>query len=162
MNFGSGLLAVLVSLIVAMVLSVLHLPDWAPPWLAWLRPSWLILVLFFIVIESPQHFGMTRAWILGLILDVLLGEPLGVNAFCLAALTYLTWSNYERLRMYTVVQQAAVIFAMVLCVELFKTLVWVQFLDAEFHMTFVWVASASALAWPLVVLALSTNRAARF
>jgi len=162
MNSGSGLFALLLSLVVAMVLSVFHLPDLAPPWLAWLRPSWLILVVFFIVMESPQYFGMVRAWLLGLILDVLLGEPLGVNAFCLAALTYVTWSNYERLRMYTVVQQAAVIFVMVLCVELLKTLLWVQFLDAEFYLTFLGVASASALAWPLVYLALNSSRTTRF
>ncbi len=162
MNFGAGIVTIILSLICALVLSVFHLPDWAPPWLSWLRPSWLVLVLFFLVMELPQHFGMVRAWILGLVLDVLLGEPLGVNAFCLAALTYVTWSNYERLRMYTVLQQAVVIFAMVMCIELFKNLIWVQFLDAKFHLTFLWVASASALAWPLVYILLSRSRSSRF
>ena len=157
MNSEAGLFTIVLSLFVAMVLAVFHLPDWAPVWLAWLRPSWVVLVMFFWVMELPQRVGMIRAWLLGLCLDVLLGEPLGVNAVCLAALTYATWSFYERLRMYAIVQQAMVVFAMVLCIELFKTLLWMQFLDAGFHMTFLWTASASALAWPVVYLMLRVS-----
>ena len=53
----------------------------------------------------PHRFGMISAWVTGLLLDVLYADPLGVNGFCLAALTYVTWSFYERFRMYSVVHQ---------------------------------------------------------
>ena len=163
MNSGAGLLAVFLSLFVAMILSVFHLPEWAPDWLAWFRPSWTVLVLFYWVMEFPQRIGMIRAWILGLIMDVLLGAPLGVNAICLAALTYATWSFYERLRMYAVPQQAVVIFAMVFVLELFKTVLMVQFEDTAFQFTFLWVASSSLVVWPLVYLALrSSTRSSGF
>ena len=159
MNPWQGVLTIILSLIMAMVLAVLHLPDAAPEWLGWLRPSWIVLVLFYWVIELPQRIGILRAWVLGLCIDVLLGEPLGVNAVCLAALTYSTGSFYERLRMYSLAQQSAVIFLIVLIIELFKNLLWIQFLNADFHAAFLWGPLTSALMWPFVyqVLRLSSR-----
>ncbi|MBV1906779.1 MAG: rod shape-determining protein MreD [Pseudomonadales bacterium] len=154
MSSETGTITIMLSLFVAMILAVFHLPEWSPDWLAWFRPSWVVLVMLYWVMELPHRVGMVRAWLLGLCLDVLLGEPMGVNAFCLAALTFVTWSIYERLRMYAVVQQAVFVFGAVLCIELLKMLLWMQFLNADFHMTFLWVAMASALVWPLVYLVL--------
>ena len=68
----------------------------------------------------PHRFGMISAWITGLLVDVLYADPLGVNGFCLAALTYVTWSFYERFRMYSVAQQGVVVFLLVLGTEFIR------------------------------------------
>ena len=114
MNPTRGGWVILLTLAVAMLLAVFHLPEGAPAWLGWLRPSWIVLVVFYWVMALPHRFGMISAWITGLLVDVLYADPLGVNGFCLAALTYVTWSFYERFRMYSVAQQGVVVFLLVL------------------------------------------------
>lgn len=123
MNPTHGGWLVLSSILVAMVLSVAHLPQSMPPWLSWLRPEWIVLVLFFWVVEVPERVGMILAWLTGLFVDVLLSDPLGLNGLCFAAITYVGWSLYERIRMYSTVQQAALLFVLVLSVMLIKSTV---------------------------------------
>ena len=65
MNPLQGGWVILLTLIVAMVFSVTHLPAWVPNWLGWLRPEWVVLVLFYWVIERPDRVGMILVWVLG-------------------------------------------------------------------------------------------------
>jgi rod shape-determining protein MreD len=149
---------ILLSLAVAMLLMVVHLPGAAPPWVGWLRPSWPTLVVFYWVMALPHRFGMISAWITGLLLDVLYADPLGVNGFCLAALTYVTWSFYERFRMYSVVQQGAVLFVLVLGGELVRQLG--QWLDRGGAASW-WIllpALTSTLVWPVAAWGLGAIR----
>ena len=158
MNPTGGGWVILLSLAVAMLLAVMQLPGEVPAWIGWLRPSWPILVVFYWVMALPHRFGMISAWIFGLLLDVLYADPLGVNGFCLAALTYVTWSFYERFRMYSVVQQGAVVFLLVLGSELVRQLG--AFLDRGGAMGW-WIllpALSSTLAWPIVAWVLGAVR----
>ncbi len=158
MNPTKGGWVILLTLAVAMLLAVFHLPEGAPPWLGWLRPAWIILVVFYWVMALPHRFGMISAWITGLLVDVLYADPLGVNGFCLAALTYVTWSFYERFRMYSVVQQGVVVFLMVLGSGLIR--MCAQWLARDGAVSW-WVlmpAVMSTLAWPLTALVLRRIR----
>lgn len=162
MNPAKGGWAILLSVLVAMVLSVIHLPsDW-PTWLAWLRPNWLLLVIFFWVIELPHRVGLIAAWCLGLLLDALVNDPLGVNGLILASVTYVAWRFFERLRMYSVLQQAGLIFALVLAAELFRLSAqsWGQ--ELHWRWLVLMVPTVSALLWPFVyLLLLRVRQAAR-
>jgi len=149
---------IMLSIGVAMLLAVVHLPAGAAGWLGWLRPSWLVLVVFYWVMALPHRFGMISAWLTGLLVDVLYADPLGVNGFCLAALTYVTWSFYERFRMYSVAQQGVVVFVMVLATEFVR--MWAQWLGRDGGLSW-WIvvpAVASTVAWPLVALVLGRVR----
>jgi rod shape-determining protein MreD len=158
MNPTRGGWVILLSLAVAMLLMVVHLPTEQPAWLGWLRPSWPTLVVFYWVMALPHRFGMISAWITGLLLDVLYADPLGVNGFCLAALTYVTWSFYERFRMYSLIQQSAVVFVLVLGGELVRQ--FGQWLDRD-GLPGWWIllpALTSTLVWPLVAALLGSVR----
>jgi rod shape-determining protein MreD len=149
---------ILLTITLAMLLAVFHLPVGAPAWLGWLRPSWLVLVVFYWVMALPHRFGMISAWITGLLVDVLYADPLGVNGFCLAALTYVTWSFYERFRMYSVAQQGVVVFLLVLGTEFIRMAA--QWLGRDGAMSW-WIllpAVMSTVAWPLVALVLRRVR----
>jgi rod shape-determining protein MreD len=111
--------------------------------------------MFYWVMVLPDRVGMISAWCIGLLLDVLRGDPLGVNAICLATLTYVTWSLYERLRMYSVPQQGAVILGLVLAADLFRSVVQIFARDGQFDWRFVAPAVISMLIWPLVYASLS-------
>ncbi|NJN51196.1 MAG: rod shape-determining protein MreD [Gammaproteobacteria bacterium] len=158
MNPFNGGWVIIVSMIAAMVLAVVHLPETAPQWLGWLRPSWIILVVFYWVMALPHRFGMISAWVTGLLVDVLYADPLGVNGFCLAALTFVTWSFYERFRMYSIAQQCVVVFVMVLGVEAVRMVVQAIARDGGFTWAVLLPALMSILAWPLVAAVLGGVR----
>ena len=63
MNPTQGGWLILLSLVVALLLAVVHLPESWPQWLGWLRPAWVIMVLFFWVMELPPRVGLVSAWL---------------------------------------------------------------------------------------------------
>jgi len=158
MNPFQGGWVILLSVGVAMVLAVVHLPETVPQWIGWLRPAWMVLVVFYWVMAIPHRLGLISAWCLGLLVDVLLADPLGVNGLCLAALTFVTWSLYERLRMYSVAQQGALLFLLVLGVELVRLIAQVFARNGELTWMIVWPAVTSTLVWPFVYSALRRLR----
>jgi rod shape-determining protein MreD len=153
-NPTNGGWVILLSLIIAMLLGVLHLPESWPGWLGWLRPNWLLLVIFFWVIEVPHRTGLIAVWLIGLLVDVLYADPLGLNAFLLAAVTYIAWRFCERFRMYSVLQQCGIVFVLVLASELIS--VFIIGLDSE--RVWGWPVMLTPLttmvAWPFVFLLL--------
>lgn len=160
MNPFNGGWVILLSLLVAMLLSVFHLPESWPAWLGWLRPNWLLLVLFFWVMELPTRIGLVTAWLLGLVADALLADPLGVNGLILAGTTYLAWRFFERLRMYSVPQQCGVIFLLTLAAEVMRMVAhdWVD--GQPFSGAVFFTALISMLCWPFVYLLLLRIRTA--
>ena len=62
MNPFRGGWIILLSIAIAMMLAVAHLPESLPQWLGCLRPAWVILVMFYWVMVLPDRFGIVRAW----------------------------------------------------------------------------------------------------
>ncbi|MEQ8857317.1 MAG: rod shape-determining protein MreD [Pseudomonadales bacterium] len=158
MNPTQGGWLILLTVATAMVLSVVHLPETWPQWLGWLRPAWVALVIFYWVMELPHRIGLIAAWIIGALVDVLLAEPLGVNGLILAAITYVAWRFYERLRMYSVVQQSGVVLLLVLGAELLRALVLNLVDDRALSWGLLGPPVTSMLLWPLVALVLGNLR----
>lgn len=158
MNPTQGGWLILLTVAAAMVLAVVHVPETWPQWLGWLRPAWVALVIFYWVMELPHRIGLIAAWVIGLLVDVLQAEPLGLNGVLLAGITYVAWRFYERLRMYSVVQQCGVVFLLVLGSELIRLLV----LDLVANRGWSWgvllPALISMLLWPFVAVLLGRLR----
>jgi rod shape-determining protein MreD len=159
MNPANGGWLILLSVLAAMVLGVLHLPETWPAWLGWWRPAWVAMVVFYWVMALPNRLGLITAWLLGFFVDALNAEPLGLNGFLLAAITYITWRFYERLRMYSVFQQCGVVFLLVLGCELLRTFL----ADLTYGSGMSWgifgPAFTSMLLWPFLFLLLDRLRA---
>ncbi len=155
MNPTRGGWLILLTLLAGLLLAVVHLPESWPQWLGWLRPAWVALVVFFWVMELPERIGLVSVWLLGLLLDVLYADPLGLNGAVLATITYVGWRFYERLRMYSVLQQGGVIFLLVLGGELLRIVVQDLAFDRGMSWGVVLPALMSFLLWPLVYLGLS-------
>jgi len=154
-NPAQGGWLILLTLAVAMVLSVAYLPqDW-PLWLAWLRPAWVMLVMFFWAVEVPHRIGLISAWLIGLLVDVLYADPLGLNGLILATLTYVAWRFYERLRMFSIPQQGVVVFALILLGEGLRIVVRNLTMDRELTWMMVLPALVSLVLWPFVCLLLT-------
>ena len=135
----------------AAVLAVAHLPTGLPDWVAWLRPAWVPLVLFFWILERPHRVGLISTWAFGLVLDVVLSEPLGLNGFALTVMAVLGLSAYERLRMINVFQQAGALLLLVLATELARGIVVSLAQGAPLSGQFLASATVTALLWPFLV-----------
>lgn len=98
------------SIVIAFVLTILPLPEWAIPW----RPYWVALVMIYWSLSFPAQIGVLAGWVVGLLLDVLLGNLLGLHALGLSIITYITLLMHRRARLWPLWQQAAIITAILL------------------------------------------------
>ena len=143
----NGYWVILLTFLAAYVLAVLPLPQW----LLWARPEWLALTLIYWTIALPHRVGMVTGLVLGVGLDVLEGAVLGQNAFALVVVALLSLSLYQRLRVYSLAQQAGVVFVLIGVNQLICQ--WVQNLEGTGAVSpfFLLPAVSSALLWPVVL-----------
>ena len=147
---SSGAWVIVASFLLALQLAVFPLPLW----LAWLRPEWVLLVLVYWAIALPERVGLTTALLLGLVMDVAEGAVLGQHMLGLAVVTVLARLLYERLRVFTLPQQAVVLFLLVATERLLGQ--WIQALEGvpARSAAFLLPAVTSALLWPPLFLLL--------
>jgi rod shape-determining protein MreD len=146
---------IVMSLVFAAVLSIVPLPAWLALW----RPDWIALVLIYWVIALPHRVGLISAWLVGFLIDVLDGTLLGLNAVILAAMAYIALTLYQRLRMFTPLQQSVTILMLIGSGQLI--IFWVQTATGQNtadNLTFVLSACTSALLWPLIFVGLRLCR----
>ncbi len=151
---GQGYGIILLTFLAAYVLAILPLPDW----LLWGRPEWVALVLVYWTIALPGRVGITTGLCLGIGLDILEGAVLGQNAFALVVVALLALVLYQRLRVYSIWQQAGVVFVLVGINQLICQ--WVQNLQGvgARSLLFLLPALSSALLWPVVLQVLRGTR----
>lgn len=138
---------VFASLFLAGLLQALPLPEWLEAF----RPEWVVLVVIYWVMAMPDRIGLVVAWMAGFFVDVLEGSLLGLNAMTLALVAYLTFSLYQRLRMFTAVQQSATVLILVGVHQLLSF--WILTASnqsAAPNLAFMVSAFSSAIVWPFV------------
>jgi rod shape-determining protein MreD len=134
------------TLALALLLSVAGMPKFMELG----RPLWLALFLTYWVLALPQRVGMTTAWGLGLLADVLNGTLLGQNALVLTLITFLVLTLHQRLRMFPMWQQSTVLLVVFGLAQLVQ--LWLNALTGSRPPTLAFVLPAliSALLWPWV------------
>jgi rod shape-determining protein MreD len=138
---------ILGSFFVAFILALLPLPDW----LLWGRPEWVALTLIYWVIALPHRVGLVTALLAGAFLDVLEGAVIGQNAFALAVVALLSLTLYQRLRVFSLLQQCGVVFILIGINQLVCQ--WVQNLEGAGggRQLFLLPAVSSAVLWPVIL-----------
>lgn len=132
------------------VLSVLPLPNN----LQWFRPQWLLLFVIFCQLKQPTLFGMGSAWLLGLLMDALLGGRLGENALIFSLIYYLTALLRPRFATRPMWTQIGKVFLLV-CLAQVLALWFHVMVGKNPHTLFYWASTfTSCLAWPLMMLLL--------
>ena len=143
------LLVMSATLAVALLFTAFRLPPEFPGVLAWLRPDWVAIVVLYWVIAVPQQVGMTTAWVAGLLVDSVTGNLLGQHALGLVIVAFTGLTLYERLRMFSMLQQAFIVFVTVSIAQLIDLLVEIMTRDAAFTLWVFGPAVVSALLWPV-------------
>ena len=110
----------LITIIGAFMLAIIPLPDWAIEY----RPDWVTLVLIYWAMAMPTRVGVTIAWFAGLLLDVSYGTLMGQHAIGMVLVIYVIHIQHQRLRMASLMQQAIVIFFLLLIKQLLT--LWVD------------------------------------
>ncbi|MEQ8954686.1 MAG: rod shape-determining protein MreD [Gammaproteobacteria bacterium] len=136
---------IVLSFLLAYLLAIIPFPEWAMHY----RPEWVPMVLMYWVMALPYRVGIGSAWIAGIILDILEGSILGLNAMALVVIAYVTLSLHQRLRMFTPLQQAGLVLSLVglnllLCH-------WLQIISGQTvasDLMFLMAALTSAIIWP--------------
>ena len=103
----------LLSVFVALTLTVLPLP----PWLDVLRPAFLVLTVLFWSVNAPRTGGIALGFFAGLLLDVFQGPVLGEHALALSLITYIAVREHQRIRSKPAIQQALFVFVALLFYE---------------------------------------------
>lgn len=150
---GGGLI-IATSLVVALALTILPLPDW----LSMLRPEWVALVLIYWCMALPGRVGVGIAWTTGLLLDVLRAALLGQHALSLAIVAYITLQLYQRIRVFPLWQQAVSVFVLILLHLMLQ--LWIKGISGSppQALTFLLPALSSMLLWPIMFLGLRRLR----
>lgn len=135
------------TIVLAAILGIVPMPVWLELW----RPEWVALVLMYWVIALPHKVGLMTAWLVGFFIDVLEGSLLGLNALALTLIAYVALNLYQRLRMFTPLQQSTTILMLIGVQQLL--IFWVLTATGQNtpkNLTFVISALSSALIWPVI------------
>ncbi|MGB3725802.1 MAG: rod shape-determining protein MreD [Glaciecola sp.] len=135
---------ILASIVIGVILQIVPMPSPIDLY----RPDWLLLILIYWSMALPNRVSVGIAGVSGLLLDILYGTALGVHSFALAIPIYLVSANYQRLRNYSMMQQAVLIF--VLSTVFHLIVYWLQYLitGIEFSWIFLRPAITSIIFWP--------------
>ena len=140
----------LFTVIGAFMLAIMPLPEWAIEF----RPDWVTLVLIYWAMAAPSKIGVTMAWIAGLLLDVSYGTLMGQNAVGMVLVIYVVHLQHQRLRVASLLQQAIVIFFLLLIKQL--SVLWVDGMLGRAPNSWLYFMPTliSALLWPWTYLIL--------
>ncbi len=105
---GSGRLSVIATLIVALILLAVPLPDAAEPF----RPDWITLTLIYWAMAMPRTWSVGSAWIVGIVLDVAQGTILGQHALAMSVVVFVIVKFHLLMRVFPMQQLAATVFAL--------------------------------------------------
>lgn len=133
---------IVITIIIAMLLMLLPIAES----LRFARPEWVLMTLIYWAMALPHRVGVGFAWCVGMLMDVLMGGALGIEAFSYAFVIYLILRFHLQLRQYPLWQQALSIMTLVLVVNIPAVVMSSNF--ASWH---VWLpAVTTTLLWPII------------
>jgi rod shape-determining protein MreD len=109
-----GTAVILITLVVALLLTVIPLPEWARPF----RPQWYTLVLIYWTMALPHRVGVGSGWLLGIFVDLLTESLFGLHALGLAIIAFIVLQLHQRIRVYPLWQQSLVVLLFLLLEQL--------------------------------------------
>lgn len=133
---------IVITIIIAMLLMLIPITEN----LRFARPEWVLMTLIYWAMALPHRVGVGFAWCVGILMDVLMGGALGIEAFSYAFVIYLILRFHLQLRQYPLWQQALSIMTLVLVVNV--PAVVMSSNSVSWH---VWLpAVTTTLLWPIV------------
>ncbi|WP_448565575.1 rod shape-determining protein MreD [Thalassotalea ganghwensis] len=152
--FAHNGLIILLTFIAALTATIIPLPLAVDAF----RPDWALVAVLYWCLALPSRINVGTAWLLGLIIDILLGSVLGIHAAAMAISCFIIASNFQKIRNFSVWQQALIIGVLS---ALYHLLVfWFQrFLtDVVFLPSYLYPVITTVILWPWAFLLLRKIR----
>lgn len=144
------------TLVLALVLTMLDLPHFAPAFLTYFTPNFALLVCYYWATNSPTDFSVVVAWLFGFLLDALHAEPFGLNGFILCVVVLVGLNLPRRSNRPILGYQLLALFVLVIFSEIVRLIV-MQFVEYPVRgsiMAIPWSVVASLAFWFIVVVVL--------
>ncbi|MGL4674315.1 MAG: rod shape-determining protein MreD [Wohlfahrtiimonas sp.] len=144
--------ALIISILFGLTLELVSLSNYLEPF----RPHFLLMIVLFWLYSTKTQFSVGSAWIIGLIMDIALLYPLGLNALAFAITAYITKRNKKWLSKLSITEVSAA-FAGFYILQIFLSLIINNMIGQTTSFNF-WVFGSvvsSILLWPLVCALLS-------
>lgn len=143
---ANGRFIVWVTLFIGVISQIMPLPSVVDAW----RPDWLLMIVLYWSIALPHRYNILAAWVLGLVLDILLGATLGVRSLAMSLVIYVAILHCQRLRNFPKWQQSLVIMLLICMYHL--VIYWVEFVmqEAVFDTDLFLPAISGLVIWPWI------------
>ena len=147
-NHGNS--TIILSVVVAMALRIL---PWPRDTLIF-NPDWVLLVVIYWCLVTPERFSIGSSWFVGLLTDVLTGQLLGEHALSYAVIAYITVRLHKRFRIFPLSQQFLIVLLLLLLSQLL--IYWSQNIQGNTGIGLsYWLPSfIGAMLWPLIFISL--------
>ena len=146
------MLIILLTLVVGLMLILMMLP------LGYIAPEWILLINIYWAIALPSNTKMIMAFVSGFIVDIVLGQPLGISSLSYVIFIYIILALYNSLRYMTVPQQMIMLFFLLIVKQHFFVWTFYMFgLDIDYSTLIIGSFTTAAL-WPLIYFSLRFAR----
>lgn len=144
--FAHNGIIILFTLLIALMASIMPMPLNADAF----RPDWVLIVLMYWCMALPGRVNIITAWVMGFLLDVLLGSVLGVHAAAMAISIYIIIENHQKIRNFSIWQQALI--TGVLAALYHLVVFWLQrfLIDVVFLPSYLYPVITTIVLWPWV------------
>lgn len=142
------------SFLIALILQIIPWPE--NLWM--FRPSWVLLILIFWVLELPGRISVGTALWVGGVLDLVLGTTLGIHSLAFSIVIYPVDRHYRLLRQMELWQQALMVLIFSLAMEVI--VFWAEYLVnmATFRPETFWSGVVDGIIWPWIYLLMDKVR----
>ncbi len=122
------------------------------------RPDWVLIVLMYWCMAVPGRVNIITAWVMGFLLDVLLGSILGVHAAAMAVAIFIIAKNFQKIRNFSLWQQSLIVGVLTTLYHL--VVFWLQrsLIEVTFLMSYLYPVLTSVVLWPWIFLLLRKIR----
>ena len=146
------MLIILLTLFIGLMLSIMMLP------LGYIAPEWILLINIYWAIALPSNTKMLLAFLSGLFVDIVLGQPLGISSLSYVIFIYIILSLYNSLRYMTVPQQMIMLIFLLLIKQHF--FIWTNYvfgLDINYSNLII-SSFITGVLWPVIYFSLRFMR----